>query len=114
LTALLQLSSFLYGCVARTVEHDLQREIDYLRRHDEAMRRIIDAVEMPDRLAENLIFYVRQNGRTLSKRRRSGDYQKLTSEEALLLEAIVRDAFEGFEEGSHRLVGEELGMVRPA
>jgi hypothetical protein len=68
------------------------------------MRRIMDAVEMPDRLAENLIFYVRQNGGTLSKRRRSGDYQKLSGEEALLLEAIVR---EGFEEGSHRLIGEE-------
>ena len=37
----------------RTVEEDLPREIDYLRRHDEAIRRIMDTVEMPDRLAEN-------------------------------------------------------------
>jgi hypothetical protein len=100
-------AEFLYSCVARTVEHDLPREIDYLRRHDEAMRRVMDAVEMPDRLADNLILYIRQNAGTLSKRRRSGDYQKLTDEEVLLLEAIVRDAFEGFAEGSHQLIGEE-------
>ena len=46
-------AEFLYACVSRTVEQDLPREIDYLRRHDEATRRIMDAVEMPDRVAEN-------------------------------------------------------------
>ena len=45
-------AELLYACVARTVEHDLPREIDYLRRHDEATHRIMDAVEMPDRVAE--------------------------------------------------------------
>lgn len=62
-------AEFLYACVARTVEHDLPREIDYLRRHDDAIRRIMDAVEMPDRLAENLLLFIRQNKGTLSKRR---------------------------------------------
>jgi len=38
-------AEFLYACVGRTVERDLPREIDYLRRHDEAVRRIMDAVE---------------------------------------------------------------------
>jgi hypothetical protein len=54
-------AEFLYECVSRTVEHDLPREIDYLRRHDEAIRRIMDAVEMPDRVAENFVMFVRQN-----------------------------------------------------
>jgi len=45
-------AEFLYACVRRTVEQDLPREIDYLSRHDEARRRIMDAVEMPDRLLE--------------------------------------------------------------
>ena len=45
------LPKFLYACVRRTVEQDLPRKIDYLRRHDEALRRITDAVEMPDRVA---------------------------------------------------------------
>ena len=32
-----QAAEFLYACVQRTVEHDLPKEIDYLRRLDEAM-----------------------------------------------------------------------------
>ena len=45
-----QAAEFLYACVQRTVEQDLPREIDYLRRHDEAMARIREMIEMPDRL----------------------------------------------------------------
>lgn len=41
------MGEFLYSCVRRTVEDDLPREIEYLRRHDEAIHRIVDAVEMP-------------------------------------------------------------------
>lgn len=45
-------AEFLYSCVAQTVDRDLPQEIDYLRRHDEAMRRIMEYVDMPDRLAD--------------------------------------------------------------
>lgn len=89
-------AEFLYGCVRHTVEHDLPREIEYLRRHDEALRRIMDTVEMPDRLAENLIMFVRQNGGSLSKKRRQSEFEALTDEEVAQLEAIVREAFDGF------------------
>jgi hypothetical protein len=74
-------AEFLFACVARTVEHDLPREIDYLRRHDKAIRRIMDAVEMPDRVAENLVMYIRQNQGTLSKKRRTGEFKKLRGDE---------------------------------
>ena len=87
-------AEFLYACVRRTVEHDLPREIDYLRRHDDALRRIMDAVEMPDRLAENLVMFIRQNKGTLSKRCREGEFKKLRNREVALIEGIVRDAFE--------------------
>jgi hypothetical protein len=53
-------AEFLYACVLRTVEQDLPHEIDCLRRHDEAMRAIMNTVEMPDRLAENFIMRVRR------------------------------------------------------
>ena len=85
---------------ARTVEQDLPREIDYLRRHDEAIRRIMDAVEMPDRLAENLVMFIRQNNGTLSEKRREGEFKKLRDDEVSLIEGIVRDAFEGFHDGA--------------
>jgi len=88
-------AEFLYACVRRTVEQDLPREIDYLRRHDEAIRRIMDAVEMPDRVAENLVLFIRQNGGTLSKKRREGEFNKLGDQEVTLIEAIVNDAFVG-------------------
>jgi Fic/DOC family len=95
-------TEFLYACVARTVEHDLPREIDYLRRHDDAIRRIMDAVEMPDRLAENLLMLVRQNKGTLSKRRRNQEFKELRDDEVRLLEGIVHDTFEGFDENESR------------
>lgn len=91
-------AEFLYACVARTVEHDLPREIDYLRRHDAALRRIMDTVEMPDRVAENLLMFIRQNKGTLSKRRRRDEYKELRDNEVEMLQKIVRDAFEGFDD----------------
>ena len=89
-------AEFLYACVRRTVEQDLPREIDYLARHDEAMRRIMEAVEMPDRVAENLVMFIRQNNGTLSKKRRDGEFKALSSDEVKVIEGIVSDAFAGF------------------
>ncbi len=89
-------AEFLYACVQHTVEADLPREIDYLRRHDEAVRRIMDTVEMPDRLAEDLLMFIRQNGGTLPKRRREDEFKALDDDEVRHLEEIVREAFEGF------------------
>ena len=89
-------AEFLYACVRRTVEQDLPHEIDYLCRHDEATRRIMDAVEMPNRVAENLVMFIRQNNGTLSKRRREGEFKKLSDEEVTLIEGIVNDEFAGF------------------
>jgi len=89
-------AEFLYACVRRTVEQDLPHEIDYLCRHDEATRHIMDAVEMPNRVAENLVMFIRQNNGTLSKRRREGEFKKLGDEEVTLIEGIVNDEFAGF------------------
>ena len=89
-----------YDCVRRTVERDLPREIDYLRRHDEAIRRIMDAVEMPGGVAESLMMFIRQNGGSLARRRREDEFKQLRDEEVILLEGIVRGPFEGFEEGA--------------
>lgn len=91
-----QAAEFLYACVQRTVDADLPREIDYLRRHDLALQRIMEAVEMPDRVAENLVIFIRQNTGTLSKHRREGEFKQLTDEEVHRIQRIVVDAFEGF------------------
>jgi len=86
-------AEFLYACVARTVEQDLPKEIDYLRRHDEAQRRIMEMVEMPDRLAQDLIMFIRQNDGKLPKRRREREFMALTDEEAAQIEAICEEVF---------------------
>ena len=91
-------AEFLYACVQRTVEHDLPREIDYLHRHDEALRHIMDTVELPDRLAEDFIMFTRQNGGALPNRRRQKEFEAMTDDEVTALEKIVQDAFERFGE----------------
>jgi hypothetical protein len=102
-------AEFLYECVSRTVEQDLPREIDYLRRHDDAIRRIMDAVEIPDGLAEDLVMFVRQNKGKLSGNRREHEFKELTDDEVTLLERIVHDAFDGFDESARaRRRGEEV------
>jgi len=97
-----QAAEFLYACVTRTVEQDLPKEIGYLRRHDQAIGRIMNTVEMSDRLAENLVMFIRENDGRLSKRRRENEFRRLTDKEVALLEGIVRDAFEGLDGGSDR------------
>lgn len=102
-------AEFLYSCVERTVEYDLPREIEYLRRHDQALRRIMNMVEMPDRVAENLLMFIRQNKGTLPKRRRTGEFEQLTDDEVRNLETVVNDGFEGFDYGGvDKAHGEEI------
>ena len=96
LDALPYLMDYPYGCVEQTVERDLPREIDYLKRHDEAMRRTMDLVEMPDQMAQNLLRFIRENQGKLGKKRRENEFARLTDEEVAGIEAIVREAFEGF------------------
>lgn len=89
-------AEFLYSCVQRTVEQDWPREIDYLRRHDEALRRIMAIVEMPDRMADDLLLFIRQNEGMLPNRRRQREFAALTDQEVKALEVVVNEAFEGF------------------
>jgi len=96
-------AEFLYACVRRTVEDDLPREIDYLRRHDEAIQRIMNTVEMPDRIAENLVMFIRQNSGSLSRNRREGEFKQLRDDEVLAVERIVGDAFAGFDDAPGQL-----------
>lgn len=86
-------AEFLYECVARTVDHDLPEEIEYLRRHDEIQRQIMEAIEMPDRLSQDLIMFIRQNGGKLPKKRREKEFAALTDDEVLQVEAMCEEIF---------------------
>ena len=90
-------AEFLYRCVEETVEKDVPHEIEYLKRYDQAMQQIMDTVEMPNRMADNFIMFIRQNNWTLPKKRRRDEFGKLADNEIDTLQAIVREAFDAFD-----------------
>ena len=51
---------------------------------------------MPDRIAENLVMFIRQNDGSLPKKRREKEFVALKDGEVGMIEQIVRGAFEGF------------------
>ena len=88
-------AEFLYGCVARTISHDLPQEVDYLQRRDTALRQMMQTVDMPDALAEDFLLFTRQNGGTLPKTRRKREFAALTDAEVTELQTIIQTVFEG-------------------
>ena len=62
------------------------------------MARTLEMIDMPDRLAQNLILFMRQNNGALSKKKREKDFSALTGDEVQALEHIVQDAFEYFDD----------------
>ena len=54
---------------------------------------IMETVEMPDRLAQDLIMFIRQNGGKLPKKRREKEFAALTDEETKRIEEIYEDLF---------------------
>ncbi|MFT7529920.1 MAG: hypothetical protein ACI9FD_000923 [Gammaproteobacteria bacterium] len=86
-------AEFLYECVARTIEHDLPTEIEHLRRHDEMQRKIMEMIEMPDRLAQDLIMFIRQNKGRLPKKRREKEFAALADDEVMQIEAMHQEIF---------------------
>lgn len=49
---------------------------------------------MPDRLAQDLVMFMRQNGGRIPSGRRKNEFAALTDEEAKRIEAIYGDVFE--------------------
>ncbi|MCY4338056.1 MAG: Fic family protein [Gammaproteobacteria bacterium] len=87
-------AEFLYECVKRTIAEDLPQEADYLTRFTTAQTAVMNRVEMPDRLAQNLILLVRQNNGALAKKRREKEFKALTDAEVTDLQALISDAFD--------------------
>jgi hypothetical protein len=58
----------------------------------------MNTVEMPDRVAENLVRFIRLYEGRLGRKRHDGEFAKLTDDEVTSIEAIVREAFDGYED----------------
>jgi hypothetical protein len=54
---------------------------------------MMETVEMPDRLAQDVIMFIRQNNGKLPKNRRERESAALTDEETKRIEEIYREVF---------------------
>ena len=86
-------AEFLYGCVEKTINEDLPRETDFLRRYDRFREEIQTIVEMPDTTVDLLFRFLRQNDGKLSRRRRENEFAQLTEAETASVEQAYADAF---------------------
>lgn len=91
-------AEFLYARVRQTVEEDLPKETDFLRRYDRFRGRVTAMVDMPDRTIDLLFRFLQRNEGRLSGRARTREFRALTGAEAEAIEAIYRDLW-GDEEG---------------
>lgn len=86
-------AEFLFECVGKTIEEDLPAETDYLRRYDEFRAGVEAIVDMPEKTIDLLFRMLRQNNGRLSQRARQREFQQLTDEETLAVEAIYGRTF---------------------
>jgi Fic family protein len=84
-------AEFLADSVVETIRQTLPREIDYLRRYDQAKKRVEAFVEMPDATFDLMMGFLRQNRGRFSQRARTKKFAKLTDEEAASVESIYQD-----------------------
>lgn len=84
-------AEFLAACVVETIRQTLPREIDYLRRYDQARQRIDAFVALPDHRFDLMMGFLRQNGGRFSNRARSHEFAALSDDEASAIEAVYQD-----------------------
>lgn len=81
-------AEYLFGQVAEAIRHDLREEIDFLNMFDEAVRKTVAIVDIPDRRASLLARLIIQNKGTLAKGKRAL-FSELTDEEIGAIERAV-------------------------
>lgn len=84
-------AEFIYRCVAETVRTDLTRALRFLTIFDQAMKAVMDIVDMPDRKGSLLIKSILQNRGVLSNRKRENEFSELTDTEIQLVENAIRE-----------------------
>jgi hypothetical protein len=88
-------AEFLYECVRQTIEEDLPRETEFLRRYDHFGTVVETVADMPNRTLDLLFRFLHQNGGILSRRARDGEFSKLSDVEVKALEAAYAEIFWG-------------------
>jgi len=86
-------AEFLYACVQQTIDQDLPRETDFLRRYDRFREQVQTVADMPDATVDLLFRFIQQNGGRLSRRGRENEFAQLTDQEVAAAEAAYTMAF---------------------
>jgi len=92
-------AEFLYHALERTVEEDLQQEINFLLCFDRARQQLNELLDWPDHSLDLFVRVVHHNGDTLPKTKRQSHFDWMTNAEVRQAEAIVAQAFAKY--GTH-------------
>jgi hypothetical protein len=88
-------AEFLYRALERTVEEDLQHEINFLLGYDRACQKLNQLLDWPNHSLELFVRVVHQNNDTLSKTKKQSHFNWMTDPEVSEAETIVAEAFAG-------------------
>ena len=87
-----ELTRITIDFIRETIETELPTGLRYLTMYDEIRSKMRDIIELPDRIAGLFLNLVRQNGGTISKKKRAlPEFATLTDAEIAAMEAVVRD-----------------------
>lgn len=77
----------------QTIEEDLPREAELLKRYDQFRARIEAIADMPDRTIDLLFRFLQQNAGRLSKRAGEHEFAEMTEAEVDVAEGAYIDSF---------------------
>ncbi len=86
-------TTFLYECVAQTIDHDLPEEVTFLQAFDQFNAAVQNLVDMPTQHVELLQKFLAQNDGKLSKRARDKEFASLTEDEVKRIEEDYGNSF---------------------
>ena len=86
-------TEFLYRALERTVEEDLQREINYLLSFDSAYKQLNELFDWPAHSLDLFIHIVESNDGTLSNKKRRSHFEWMKKDEIEQAELAVQNAF---------------------
>ena len=82
-------AEFMYRALCRTIEEDLQKEVEFLLGFDRARTRLNDIYDWPGQSLDLFIRVVHQNNNKLSKTKRGSHFDWMTDQEIRNSEAVV-------------------------
>lgn len=85
-------STYLATVIRATIQEDIFQEMDFIQKYDEAKSAIQQIADIPDRMIDQLIRVLHNNGGRMSKRKRD-KFEKLTDEEIARIEVSFQEVF---------------------